>query len=104
MTTVESKSTEKAAASSTWPVTLVLLVGLLLATSALLYKMTLGAETPEASTFTEFEAYLHQRGCVVAQIFNTSVTSYRCDVPVPGAYLSSAQLRADFRRSQSAKP
>lgn len=83
----------------------VLVLGLMLpAVAALLYKMTLGAGAAGASTFTGFEAYLHQRGCVVAHAVNGPPTSYRCDAPVAGAYLSRTQLEDDFQRSKSAKP
>lgn len=104
MDTVDSNAPAKVGTASRWSAMLTVLVCMLVATAALLYRMTLGANAPGAPVFTGFEAYLHSRGCVVAQTLNTSVTSYRCDVPVAGAYLSRTQLETDFQQSQSAKP
>lgn len=74
---------------------------MLVALSALLFRMTHGADSPD-SHYSRFNAYLQSRGCVVAQAFNTSVTSYRCDAPVAGAYIPTHVLQEDFLRSEDA--
>lgn len=99
MSSAEAQPSAASKASATWLGTFFVLM--LVSLSALLFRMTHGADSAD-SHFSRFSAYLQSRGCVVAQTFNASVTSYRCDAPVAGAYIPTHVLQEDFQRSEAA--